>query len=788
MQAVTPLYSPAYEVVRHDLHVGFDLATYRETEEWLIAETTVAAEVVVTLGDRHCLYRFGFTWPGDDSLGESTVEQLVVLRVDHDGRFLREDLFAGDRLLDAARCLAERWAEDERPGEASPIVDATLWSFYAALGAAAWDQIADVFTETAVVADRRPVSAGVLEGREAITAWTRAFRDGADAMHATVDDVLAIAVSAILVRQVVTGRASGAPFEANAVVLAVFADDGRVAFAENWSLDQLDEAWASWDRLAGVPRENRAVAVLRRWAAALLRGDRDEAAKTFAPDILAEDRRALVGSPTGDLVEARRQLDALADGGPFDLVVEPVETRGDDLGLCRIVFTTANDALVDTLTMVEVSDGGLMRRSVTFDGDDLESALAELDLVAERSTASTGDNAAVALVRRWAAAMSHRDVEGAMAMSAPDIVVEDRRPVVGIAHTGVEAARRVLASIIATGVVRVDVQLIEERGDTVALVRVVYGDEVAEVAVLMVATTVPDGTLVARFVTFEADDLDGARAELARLADRVAPENDAVRAVRRWVAAIAAGDVDLASAATTTWGVTDDRRPVVGGGRMRSHLTRTENEAIIVAGANEVIVEPLAARGDHLALLRMQFRSSGDDVVEVLSLTRLDPLSGRIAGSVVFAPDDVDAAGAELDRLADLEHNLALILLRRVAAAMSAGDVEAALALHTADVDHVDHRPLVGSDGGGHAWLRRLLDVIAGRGGVDVIVTPLSGPDDRTVLARSHFRIQGDAEVETLQVLRADEEGERLIAVHTFDPDDVDGATALLHRLVDGPS
>jgi class 3 adenylate cyclase/tetratricopeptide (TPR) repeat protein len=255
--AVRALYSPSYRVERHDHHVEIDLRSYQAEESWLVDNTAVDAEVIVTVGERHCLYRFGYTWPGDGDSGETRVEHLVVCRVDGEGRFALEDALDADDLEGALVCLIDRWAEDELGGWRPPVERGRFWSFPELLESCDWAAISDLFAADGTFVDCRPASFGEVRGRDAIVDWLRAYRESVDSEHIELVDVLALAPGAALLVYRAWGEVSGSPWETAPVVLAVFDDEGRVAHHEDWSPEQLDEAWARYDELVAHERADR---------------------------------------------------------------------------------------------------------------------------------------------------------------------------------------------------------------------------------------------------------------------------------------------------------------------------------------------------------------------------------------------------------------------------------------------------------------------------------------------------------------------------------------------------
>jgi hypothetical protein len=97
----------------------------------------------------------------------------------------------------------------------------------------------------------------------------------------------------------------------------------------------------------------------------------------------------------------------------------------------------------------------------------------------------------------------------------------------------------------------------------------------------------------------------------------------------------------------------EDRRrliaapPVDAAEYLDHHLTWFE----MSAGQPSFEVQWIAVRGDRLGLSRVRVRFDDGFAAEMLSVGRCNPDATLIERMVLFDPDDVDAALAELDRL-----------------------------------------------------------------------------------------------------------------------------------------
>jgi hypothetical protein len=73
---------------------------------------------------------------------------------------------------------------------------------------------------------------------------------------------------------------------------------------------------------------------------------------------------------------------------------------------------------------------------------------------------------------------------------------------------------------------------------------------------------------------------------------------------------------------------------------------------LAVSGSLDVVVVPVARRGDRLALARLEAKPDAGSEVVVLTITQLDASSTMVELSMSFEPDELGRAMAELDRRA----------------------------------------------------------------------------------------------------------------------------------------
>ncbi|MGH7899798.1 MAG: nuclear transport factor 2 family protein [Candidatus Binatia bacterium] len=208
-----------------------------------------------------------------------------------------------------------------------------------------------------------------------------------------------------------------------------------------------------------------------------------------------------------------------------------------------------------------------------------------------------------------------------------------------------------------------------------------------------------DDGLRTRIEVFDTDRVAEALARFDELtAERPAPriENAATRSVERFDAAWKARDWERLTSLFAPGYRESDRRPIA--------LLEIERERYLeslrpvfdtaVSGHSH---ELLATRGNRLALCRTLWRGAGPSEVEWLGLVEVDERGQRVAG-VMWSPNDLDAAYAELDaRFAAGEaagHARVSPTMRSFLSAFAARDWNALAALFAPDVVVNDHRLL----------------------------------------------------------------------------------------------
>jgi hypothetical protein len=211
-----------------------------------------------------------------------------------------------------------------------------------------------------------------------------------------------------------------------------------------------------------------------------------------------------------------------------------------------------------------------------------------------------------------------------------------------------------------------------------------------------------EGDQISRSELFDEEDLDTALArfdELQPQASRL--ENAAARADESFFAHTRARNWAAAAEMLAENSFVDDRRRVVNIGVWQGRdvvIANLQALAEAVAGVTSTVI---AIRGERLALTRISAPNrdlqQGDFGVEMLGIAELDA-DNRLTAHVLFDPEDIDAAFAELDARylvgEAAPYARTWSVMTRTCAAFNQGKLPAT----TPDSVFVDHRPVLTVD------------------------------------------------------------------------------------------
>lgn len=406
------------------------------------------------------------------------------------------------------------------------------------------------------------------------------------------------------------------------------------------------------DSPAGGVENSASLTCARLWAC-LEAGAWDAVAALFADDVSNDDRRRVVNAGIQYGRDAQltnlRRLEALG----ASVSSEVVATRGRRLTLNR--FRSRNSDLRfgefagDILIVIETNSEGLITAGVLFDSDDIDPAYEELEnryLVGEAATHASTWGA----ITQAYAAMSR----GEMPSIAPSVVTTDHRHVApmnpddGIAylHASWDVAHDFVLRIEA-------VHRLDDRGAVFSRSSTAVSEEGFTAQWRAVDVVTVDGELITRGEIFDETDLDAALDCFEALGVPAVPlENAASRVCDGYRGAFAARDWPGVAGLLAENLHNEDRREVVNAGIRHGAASALQDlRTAADLGITSLEVVEIANRGERLALSRGRtpYRErSGGFVVETLQIAQIDA-GQRVSAIVLFDPEDMDAALAELD-------------------------------------------------------------------------------------------------------------------------------------------
>lgn len=596
------------------------------------------------------------------------------------------------------------------------------------------------------------------------------------------------------------GDATGARAAAERAV-GLYERKGAAALAEKAHLmlgDRHEPTAAAPPETTTVAElDNAVVRVGNKFVAALGREAWDEVEQLLAPIVVVESRRKIVGNNRIDLPsrEWLREMKRYYELGMTRIRAAFVAVRGERLGLVRMTAGTADVSpgapQDELLQVVGLNEDGLIALQVSFEVEDTDAAIAELDALhakfEEAHPRTALENAATRADARFNSLFAERRWDEIGALFTDDLRVEDRRR--GLRREGNDSATELaeVRAITDLGTKTMTSEVIAIRGERLALVRTLYAGrdrrpDAFHTEVLRIAEIDAEERIVA-YVALDLDDVDAAFEELdARyLAGEAAPYAhvwqiaiDTLSEVNRHQPGpiirglkyvdhrrVSFGSGDFGRAVEELWALVPDAR-------YRATAVYALDFHGVVAS---LVIEGTDAHGNELQWAR----------TVVVSFAR-----GEMRMDV-YEEDDLDAALARFEELRPqvrrLE-NAASKLVERYLACYTARDWDAIAELLADDMSSDDRRRVVG------AGLREGRDAkIADlRAAADVGVENIASAVIATRkghLVLSRYRFSGRDQrpeafhTETLGVLEINADN-RIAAIVTFDPDDIDAAFAEL--------
>ncbi len=462
---------------------------------------------------------------------------------------------------------------------------------------------------------------------------------------------------------VVTHTANGTTHEGfdvewRLVLLGTYEGD-LLKHCELFDETDLDVALARFDELSRpVPRlENAASQLIQRFRTYFLRRDWEAVTELLADDTYVDDRRPVVNygllQGVDSVFEALRVAPEI---GLAQATSTVIATRGRRVALVLTRFITQNQRSeafqTEMLNVVEINADNQISANVVFGPDDFEAAIAELD-ARYRAGEGAGHANTLSAITQAYAALSRNELPP----RTPDSVDVDHRRVTTLASGDLTADVRAAWSVAPNIKYYVEnVHRLSNLGAVVTHAAFGTSQEGFDAEWRGVDILTVEGDMVSRAELFDEADIDVA---IARFDELCSPapqlENAASRVNERlWTCFTARDWIAIAEMVADDFYQEDRRRVVNVGTRYGRDAALQDARATADLGIDNVTPTVIATRGECLVLARTRYmgRGHGPDGFrtesEALNLFETNA-DNRIAAVVVFEPDDIEAAFAELD-------------------------------------------------------------------------------------------------------------------------------------------
>ena len=607
----------------------------------------VTPTVMAIRGERLVLAHLRF--PGRDQGREAFVTDVLgIVEINADERIVAFVSFDLDDFDAALEELDARFLAGEGAAHAN------TWSVIAGARAALFRHELPPTTPDWVNLDHRR---GIAFAPGDLTAYIRATWNHEQDASSYIEAVHQLNDLGAVFVQVVKGTSQDG-FDAEwRVAELMTVEGGLINRAEFFDEADLDAALGKFEQLSRpAPQlENAASQAYMRFQACFAARDWIAMDEALADDAFHDDRRRMVGAGLREGHNAvKAEMSALAEIGVKRITSDTIATRGRRLILTRSRASGRDqrpDAFrTDVLNIAEINAEDEIAALITFDSNDFDAAIAELD--ARYLAGEAADHAHTWSVIAGSYASISRDE---LPQTTPDCVSVDHRRVAAFAPGDLIAYVR--AGLDLNQHVSTYIETVHRLNDLGAVVtHVAHGAsrEGFEGDWRAVDISTVDGDAINRWELFEEADLDAALAKFEQLS-RPAPllTNTASQVGERYREHFAAGDWDAMAATIADDFFGDDRRRVVGSGvRIGREAQLADMRAIADLFIANMTWTDIATRGDRLVLFRVGFldRDQKPDAfrTEVLCVAEIDA-DERIVASVSFDLDDVDAAFEELD-------------------------------------------------------------------------------------------------------------------------------------------
>ncbi len=624
-------------------------AGVRHGRDAVVAEVSALAEIglqslvsetIATRGEDLALSRVRSL--GDDLQPDAFYAELLdVLEIDADERVVARVVFDLDDIAAAFAELDARYIAGEEAAYAQ------TWSVIARNYAAFNCHKFPSTTPDWVTLDHRRTTS--VESGD-LPAYISSLWDDIPDATVYIETVHRVSERGAVITQVTKGTSrEGFEAEWREINLVTVAGE-LITRSELFDETDLDAALARFDELQMQSHrvENAATRVYDRYHSRFAARDWDAIAGMVAEDHLSEDRRRVANEGIRHGRDAEvASAKSVADLGATSFTTVVIATRGERLALCRTRGTTSGGFSLEVLRIVEIDADERIVARVAFDLEDIDAAYQELD-----SRYLTGEAAAHA--HTWSV------ISGALTALnrhelpelTPDCVNIDHRR--GIAFAPGDMTPYIGATLDDVPDFSIHLERVHRLNSFGAVVtftssgtsRGGFDAEWRMIQVLAVR-----GDMISRCELFDEEDLDTALEKFEEL-NRPRLENMASHVYERLQVCFLADEWDAMAHLLADDFLQDDRRRVVGAGARHGRDAQIEDmRAIADLGFKHWTPDVIATRGSRLFLRRVRYSDSErpDAVhIDVLEVVESDA-DERMTALVIFDPEDIDTAFAELD-------------------------------------------------------------------------------------------------------------------------------------------
>ncbi len=597
-------------------------------------------EPIAVRGDRLALHDCNLNVDDDPD------DHLSIVRLGDSGLIEKCTVFAPDDMGAALVELDELWLAELEPRDVETYRAALAWA--EAYGSGDEARLKGLMHHDFVLTDHRVMGFGQLD-REEMLELMRS-RIGTRGLAVPVTSAVHLLREGMVIGTY-HDRSSGndgAEYVTDTVILCCV-QDHRISEAAFFDADRVDAALQA------------AVALVRPVQHAVDRLD-------LSGDVVARDIE--VELPTGEVIRGLDQLAGRA-GEIWTGEREVLAVRLDRVALVAVYDQPGGP--VSRLMVEEVDRRGRLGRVRVFAGDALVDVVNHFDERWLDLDEAATDNDRLSI--EWSKAQRTRDVAGIAPLLHDDFSMVDHRPL-GYPPQDADALLETIAAPAPSQAVMLDdgdPLARSEHGSVRCAVILRYDHGRIAEAVATTSVTVYADRRLLRIELFPDDEPERALARFEEL-------------TRADVAVVVPAGPDWRSLLGTP--ITD-----------RSSHPNTVRE-LFELGAELRPGDPIAVRSERFLVHGIDIRY-GDDIVEYLALVVLDSACGMIERTVLFDPDQLDAALGELDRVwldtldpADAETYRVVNALREACTWLEA---ERVTELCHPDFVYVSHRgPLVG--------------------------------------------------------------------------------------------